>query len=72
MTEEDTFNALRRISHEEMRNHWFESPLEVPADWGFGKPVGDDVEKLFSKYGWTFYNWLHAREEYYGFEKYRI
>lgn len=60
MTEEDTFNRLRRPSTREMTQIWFRSPLTIPGLWNPTCSVPVEVESFFSKHGWKFLEWWHA------------
>jgi len=48
-SEEDTFNRLRRIPYEEMRNIYMSDDKAIISHSGYI----EYTKKLFEKYGWT-------------------
>lgn len=56
MTEEDTFNRLRRIDVNKMMDIWLRSSIKGYAvtNLTVNEEIPTDIVDLFDAYGWTF------------------
>lgn len=56
MTEDDTFNALRKVPLVEMIELWQRSPIDVQprVDTKKAEDVRKDIRDFFKSYGWEY------------------